>query len=193
MIPELLIVSQSLPGSLTDLVKTIAAVVALPIALGTFWVGYRQKDRERMLSYYHSAVVDISLPLIMDFFDSQLPLVDGAGRVAIEGVASSEKAVPKQSISTLASFSTGLFNLKDSITQRTVIFDEEITPQIELEFEAIQDHASEWFNDVAQFKRREIPELAAILRRGQRLVVRRLYQGRFRDPDKWWKRTRQPK
>jgi hypothetical protein len=185
MLLEPLAACPPVPGSLTDTVKTVVAVITLPVAVLTFWLGYRQKDRERMLTYYHKVVVDGSLLKIFDFFEKQAAELDRAAREALQGTASDERVVPKGCTVTLAAFSTGLFDLKDFIAQRTALFDERITPQIEQGFEDIQDRASEWFNDIAQFKRREVAELAAILTKGQREIVRMLYRGQFRDVNRW--------
>jgi hypothetical protein len=185
MFVDLSPVCQAPVNSVTDTIKTIVTVITLPVAVLTFLLGYRQKDHERTLTYYHKVVVDESLPKIFTFFDAQIPPPGKAARDALEGVSSPEKAVPKTCTVTLASFSTGLFDLKDAITQRTALFDERITPEIEEEFEEIQDQASGWFNDVALYKRRDVQELNGILSQGQREIIRKLYRGQFRDSRRW--------
>jgi hypothetical protein len=168
--------------------KTIAAVAAFPAALLTFMLGYRQKEKERTLSYYHKVVTENVTQPIFDFFEKNIQALTAAGQEAQKAMLTTRKTIPRSATSTLAAFSTELFNLQDLITERTIVFDEKITEKIRLAFESIQDKASAWFNDVALHKRRNIEELTQDLRSGQRAVVSLLYQGQFRK--KGWIRTR---
>lgn len=164
-----------------DTVKTVAAIAAVPGALLTFILGYRQKEKERTLAYYHKVVTDVAVPNIFAFFAEQVQSISAAGRDAQEGLDSDRKTMPRSVTVALAAFSTQLFNLQNSITDRTIVFDEPTTSKIALAFEAIQDNTSGWFNDASLYKRRNVEELTGILRRGQRSVVGLLYKGQFRN------------
>ncbi len=161
--------------------KTVAAIVALPLAGLTFWLGYRQRERERTVSYYHKVVVDKVIDELFKFFNQQTLELDRAAREALAGMAESPPAIPEKSKQALADFSTTLFKLNDLITDRTVMFDERATEQIRAEFEKIQDDATEWFDHVGSHKRRNAEELKILLRRGQRAVIKQLYKGQFRN------------
>lgn len=168
-------------SQLLELVKTVTAIAAVPGALLTFVLGYRQKEKERTLAYYHKVVTDFAVPNIFTFFSDQVQSISTAGREAQDGLNSERKTLPRSVTIALSAFSTQLFTLKNSITDRTIVFDEAITGRLDLAFEAIQDDTSGWFNDASLFKRRNVEELTAILRRGQRTVVGLLYRGQFRN------------
>ena len=112
--------------SATDTAKTVTSVLALPLALTTFLIGYWQRERERTRSYYHKVVVDVVLQRILDFFGEQVEAMTSAGRDALDGLASARKAIPRSCRVKLSEFATGLFELQDKITERTAIFDEKI-------------------------------------------------------------------
>jgi hypothetical protein len=164
-----------------DTAKTIVAIGALPAAFLTFFIGYRQKEKERTLTYYHKVVTDVAVPNIFTFFADQIPFLTEAGRNAHTGIKSVRKTMPRSSSLALAEFSTKLFALRDSITDRTIVFDDSISNKIDLAFEKIQDDAAAWFNDVAQHKRRNLEDLTVMLRRGQRTVIGLLYRGQFKN------------
>ena len=168
-------------ANLLDLLKTTASVAALPLAGLTFWLGYRQKERERTRGYYHKAVVDVVLPQILETFGIEIDRLREAGRAALEGLASKRKTMPRASSVALSEFTTNLFFLQDAIVERTLIFDEKMTNEIREDFEGIEDKAKGWFGDVVLHKRRNLEELEAILKTGQRTVIKRLYRGEFRD------------
>jgi hypothetical protein len=164
-----------------DVVKTIASVVALPLAAFTFWIGYRQKEKERTRSYYHKVVIDVVLPLILDGFAVEIERIREAGRTALQGLQSNRKTMPRSCSVALSEFGTNLFQLQDSITERTIIFDEKLTRLIGVDFELTQDDITRWFDEASLHKRRELPELEALLRARQRQIIRRLYRGDCRD------------
>jgi hypothetical protein len=168
-------------ASWPDLVKTIASVAALPIAGLTFWLGFRQKERERTLSYYHKVVVDVVLQKILDGFASEIERINEAGRTAIVGMKSNRKSMPRSCNLALSEFGTNLFTLQDVVVERTIIFDEKTTEEIREDFQQTQDDVTVWFSDVVLHKRRNFEELEQLLRAGQRRIIRRLYQGDFRN------------
>jgi hypothetical protein len=168
-------------NSAGDALKTVAAIVSIPLALITFLLGYRQRERERTRSYYQKVVVDSLFQDILDFFSSQAEPIVTAGREGLKGLASNRKTLPRSCSLALSDFSTKLFALQDKITERTAIFDERITSEVQGDFEAVQDEITGWFNDASLHKRRELDELPQLLKSGQRTIVKRLYRGEFRD------------
>jgi hypothetical protein len=177
--PQAAVTPQPVPW--LDVVKTVATALALPLAAFTFWLGYRQKERERTRSYYHKVVVDVVLPGILDFFQAQAEAMTEAGRQAQLGLKSSRKTMPRSCSIALSNFSTGLYSLLDAITQRTLIFDEKVTAEIRNDVEDIEDAVTDWFNDAGLHKRRDVEEIRPLVQRGQRLLIKRLYKGEFRD------------
>jgi hypothetical protein len=168
-------------SSLPDLVKTITSIAAIPLAIVTFYLGYRQKEKERTRGYYQAVAVDAVLPAIIAFFDGSLEKVMDAGREAIKGAASARKTVPVGATRGLAAFSEELFKLQDHVTDRTLIFDEKVTESIRVDFEELQDDVANWFGDIALHKRRDIEELPPLIKKGQRTIIFHLYDGEFRN------------
>lgn len=167
--------------SFLDNVITVVSVLAVPTAAFTFWLGYRQKERERTLSYYHKVVVDVVISDVFRFFDEQIRQLSQAGIEARDGINSGRVTMPRAVKSVITSFSTELFKLQDQIADRTIVFDEHTTEEIKQEFEIIQDRVTGWFNDLYQSKRRGLEELRSALRDGQRRVIKHLYRGQFRN------------
>ena len=168
-------------ASWLDWGKTLAAICALPLAGTTFWLGYRQKERERTRSYYHKAVVDIVLPKILESCAQETERLLETGRTALAGLKSARKTMPRSCNIALAEFTKNWFALQDLITERTLIFDERITEEIRQDFQSTEDDAKEWFNEVSLHKRRNVEDLDAIMKKSQRTVIKRLYRGDFRD------------
>jgi len=163
--------------------QTVLTVVPLPILLLaglTFWLGYRQKEKERTLAYYHKVVVDEVIPAVIDFFTAQIKALNTAGTDGINGMASQAKAIPEGTKQALTNFSMALFQLQDVITDRTSIFDEGVTDNIRIEFQTIQDDALQWFDDIGIHRRRNVEELMRILQIGRRQVAKQIYRGQFR-------------
>jgi hypothetical protein len=173
--------AQQAISSWPDIIKTVASVLALPLALLTFWLGYRQREHERTLSYYHKVVVDALLPKILEGFAVEIDRMQEAGREALVGLKSSRKAMPRKCSIALADFATNLFGLQDLIAERTLIFDEKITNEIKDDFQGTQDDVTDWFSDVILHKQRHFEEIEQILRLRQRQLIKRLYRGEFRD------------
>lgn len=167
--------------STLDVIKTVTSVLAIPLAVLTFILGYRQKERERTRAYYHKVVVDVVLPVILEFFGAQAELMAEAARQAERGMASGRKSMPRSCSVSISNFSTGLYLLLDKVTERTLIFDEKISRQINDDFEDIEDAVTGWFGDITLHKRRNVEEVAQLLQQGQRTVIKRLYKGEFRD------------
>lgn len=164
-----------------DVVKTAAAVLALPLAGLTFWIGYRQREHERTLSYYHKVVIDVVLPKILEGFAVEIDRMQEAGREALAGMKSARKTMPKKCSVALAEFASNLFGLQDTIVERTLIFDEDTTDDVRDAFQSTQDDVTEWFNDVTLHKQRHLEEIEHILRLRQRQLIKRLYKGDFKD------------
>lgn len=165
----------------SDLIKTATSLIALPFAGFTFWLGYRQRERERTRSYYHKVVVDVVLPDILTFFDQQGIELRAAGHAALTGAASPRRAIPKSCKAALAVFGTSLFDLQDKIVQRTAIFDENLTLKLEDTFPKIQDDVTNWFSAVDLQKSPSVEGLTAVLRSSQRAVIRLLYTGEYKN------------
>jgi hypothetical protein len=170
-----------LPSSYSDVLKTVASVLALPLALITFYLGYRQREGERTRGYYHKAVIDVVLPQLIEFFDLQLEKVVQAARDATKGLNSLRKTMPPGVTKSLAEFSASLFEMQDVITNRTLIFDEKVTELIRKDFEQIQDDVANWFGELALRKSREIEELPGLVKKGQRAIIKHLYSGKFKN------------
>lgn len=168
-------------AGMADTTKTIASAVAIPLAIVTFWLGYRQRERERTRGYYHKVVVDVLLPDILAFFDEQTEAISEAGRQAEKGLASMRKTLPRTCTISLSDFSAALYKLLDKISERTLIFDEKITSLVVREVDDLEDSVTGWFNDIALFKRRNVEELAGLMKSSQRNIVKLLYKGEFRD------------
>ena len=158
--------------------KILVPVGAIGLSTFTFFLGYRQRDRERTLSYYHKTVTDAVMPAILEFFPAQLTALEAAAIQALQ--PSARRTKPISTTKTLSTFSTQLFDLHDSIVERTVLFDEKATSKINKIFEEIEDSVSEWFDNAMQ-KKKSIDQLKSIVRSGQRRVVRGIYEGQFRD------------
>lgn len=169
------------PRAWLDGLMAIVSTLAVPVALFTFWLGYRQRERERTLSYYHKVVVDVVIDDVFSFFDKQIRSLTESGTAAREGLAAGRLTMPRPIKQALTGFSTALFSLQDQIAERTVVFDVETTELVKRAFERIQDQATGWFNDLYQHKRRGIEELNNILREGQRSIIKQLYAGQFRN------------
>lgn len=161
-------------------VKTVTSILAAPVAAFTFWLGYKQKERERTLSYYHKVVVDVTIPTIFKFFDEQVKLLTTAAEEAKRSSSTTRRTLPRPAHQALTTFSTALFQLQDEITDRTIIFDEKVTEKIRLGFETIQNEATCWFSDILQRKPRSVEEVKIILQTGQRRLIKQLYEGQFR-------------
>jgi hypothetical protein len=159
----------------------VAAVSAVPLAALTFWLGYRQRERERNLSYYHKAVVDVVLPKILEGFAIEIDRMQEAGREGLAGMKSSRKTMPKKCSVALAEFATNLFALQDTIAERTLIFDEKTTNDVRDDFQSTQDDVTDWFNDIILHKQRHLEEIEQIMRSRQRQLIKRLYKGDLRD------------
>jgi len=164
-----------------DLLKTTGASLVLPLSLTTFWLGYRQKEKERSKSYYHKIVVDVVLEPILNFFSTHIPNLQEAAVGAIRGMKGARVAIPKTSTERLARFSTELFDLQDMVIARTSVFDTVATNHLERQFQDLQDQVSEWFDDVGMHKRREPEGLEMVIMNGQRELVKQILEGKFRN------------
>ncbi len=168
-------------ASFADWIKTCTAIAALPLAAFTFYLGFRQKEKERSKDYYHKNVVDFVLPPALLFFSTEIPNLQQAGKAAIAGMRSAAAELPRESVAALTRFSTGLFDLQDIITARTAVFDQAATNKIQTRFEDLQDAVSTWFDEVGMHKRRNPEELANIVMDGQRSIVKHIFEGRIDD------------
>ncbi len=168
-------------SSYSDLIKTVTAVLAIPLAIVTFYLGYRQREKERTRGYYHKAVVDVVLPQLIEFFDRELGNISDAARSAVNGLTSNRKTMPASCTKRLADFSEQLIKMLDVVTDRTLIFDEQITELIREDFEQVQDDVANWFGDIALRKSRDIEELPGLVKAGERRIIKHLYSGSFRN------------
>ncbi len=167
-------------GGSGETLKTILSVLAVPLSVLTFWLGYRQREYERRRSYYQDVVIDVMLPDIIDTFDLISEELTNAGRDGLAGISSNRKSMPRSCSIALSKFADTIFKLQDRIVQRVAIFDEPLVDKVRNAFQEIQDDLTGWFEDVGLHKRRDTIEIDPLLKKHQRILIRMLYQCKMR-------------
>jgi hypothetical protein len=101
---------------------TLFPILGTATAGVTYWLGYRQKERERRFGFYKERVLDPSTTEIDDFFEKyRSKLIEHAKRTA---GSSGEGVVPRASTKLYREFSSDLYDMKDKIVTRLEVYDE---------------------------------------------------------------------
>lgn len=147
------------------------------IAVFTFWLGYRQKERERSSSFYAELVVNPSVIHIDKFFDLyRNQLVAHARQVQPR---SSRATTPRDLTKLLTKFSQDLYELKDNIVKRLEVFDEKAVVRVEIIVSKLETDVTMWFEGWCRAPA-EPEELSRTFSTAKRGMMKNIYKGKFR-------------
>jgi hypothetical protein len=147
------------------------------IAVFSFWLGYRQKERERSSSFYTEVVVNPSVTCIDKFFDSyRNQLVEHARQVQPRN---SRETTPRDLTKLLTRFSQDLYGLKDNIVKRLEVFDEKAVRRVENIVTKLETDVTMWFAGWCKAPA-EPEELSRTFATAKRGLMKNIYMGKFR-------------
>jgi len=147
------------------------------ICILTFWLGYRQKERERSSSFYNDVVVNPSVAEIDKFFDLyRNQLVEYARQVQPK---SSRLTTPRDLTKLLTQFARDLYGLMDNIVRRLEVFDEKAVGRVGNIMSKLETDVTMWFDGwcKAPMEPEELGRKFATAKRG---LIKNIYQGKFR-------------
>ena len=155
-----------------------ALSIATPlIAIFTFWLGYRQKERERSSSFYNDVVVIPTVVVIDKFFDLyQNQLVEYARKVQPRN---SRATTPRDLTKLLTKFSQDLYDLKDNIIKRLEVFDEKAVGRVGNIVFKLETDVTMWFGCRSK-PPAEPEELSRMFASAKRGLMKNVYLGKFR-------------
>lgn len=154
----------------------IVTICAPLLAVLTFWLGYRQREKERRFSFFNDVVVAPCMTEILKFFSK-------CGEDLIEcarehDASSIRRAQPRKVTTALTKFSQDLYALEDFVVERMEGFDDRTTDETCKVFERIEQEITCWFGACSTAPP-SIDDLELRIRAAKRSVVRVLYKGKI--------------
>jgi len=160
---------------MTQLVPIITICAPL-LAVFTFWLGYRQREKERRFSFFNDVVVTPCMAEILKFFSACSEELLECARE--QQSSSIRKAQPRKVTAALTRFSQDLFALKGFLVERMEVFDHRTTAKASKAFEKIEQDITCWFGSCTTAPA-SLEDLDERIRSGKRAIVRVLYSGKI--------------
>jgi hypothetical protein len=155
------------------------AVVFLPVltalvALFTYWLGSRKKDKDQRFSFYKEVVIDPSISDLDTFFDAYRGRLLDQARVGL--TLTGGAAMPRPLTKLHREFSEDLYTLKDALVGRLEAFDAAAVARISEVIRGLDDGVTGWIFTVRTKEESVIADMLVVARRS---IIQTLYKGKL--------------
>jgi hypothetical protein len=150
-------------------------VGAVGLAGLTFWLGWRQKERERCFSFYKESVINPCMVNLDGFFAEYREKLTVQAKKPKTSEA--RKTSPRDLTKFLELFSADLYALQDTIVRRLEVFDTKAVCKVEEAIGQFDTETTMWLCSPGE---KDIEILTASLVETKRVLLKSVYKGSFK-------------
>ena len=141
----------------------------------TFWLGWRQKERERCFSFYKESVITPSIAQLDSFFEGYREKLSAEAKKP--NPAGGRRTAPRDITKFLQVFSDELYAMKDAIVQRLEIYDTRAVRKVEEAIGKFDTEISLWLCSPGG---KDLDVMGGHVVRAKRLLVKTIYKSRYK-------------